>query len=250
VADLSINGRALRARGGSTTRFTFPRGKGSPRGLGLSEDQVDDLTDFIENGLFDPAFVHDDPNSPTKVFQLGPTDYLYSVYRPDLVAAGATDGRPAVDGRPMSGLPQDNDDALSRRDAGLEFLDVTNRVTVALIAAGSRDDRDDDNRGDGRERDPRQGQPNEERRVYRITNSGTSPVDTHLLVVASGLSFDIEMTNASGTTSAGDPYRRVFLPDGVLTPGQSLDVTLRFQRHRRSPPVTFTLTLLSGQGNP
>jgi hypothetical protein len=59
---------------------------------------------------------------------------MYSVYRPDLVAAGDSDGRPAVDGRPLSSLPQDNNDALSRRDMGLEFLDVTNRVNVALIA--------------------------------------------------------------------------------------------------------------------
>ena len=115
------------AAGTLTTRFTHPRGPGSPRGLGLSDDQVDDLTDFLENGLYDPAFVHYDPNSPTRMFQLSPPDFLYSVYRPDLVAAGAMDGRPAVDGRPLSGLPQDNDDALSRRDMGLEFLDVTNR---------------------------------------------------------------------------------------------------------------------------
>jgi hypothetical protein len=122
-----------------------------------------------------------------------------------------------------------------------------------LIAARSRDDDDDDgHRGDGlgRDREGHEGQRGEERRVYRITNSGTAAVDTHLLMIASGLSFDIEMTNASGTTSAGDPYRRVFLPNGVLTPGQSIDVTLRFRRHRRSPPVSFTLTLLSGQGNP
>lgn len=75
-------------------------------------------------------------------------------------------------------------------------------------------------------------------------------MDTHLLVIASGLSFQVEMTNASGRTSTGDPYLRVFLPNGVLTPGQSLDVTLRFKRHAQAPPVSFTLTLLSGQGNP
>jgi hypothetical protein len=86
--------------------------------------------------------------------------------------------------------------------------------------------------------------------VYRITNGGTSPVDTHLLVIAQGLSFQVELTNASGRTSTGDPYRRVFLPNGVLTTGQSVDVTLRFRRHRHSPPVSFTLMLLSGQGNP
>jgi len=240
------------AAGTLTTRFTHPRGPGSPRGLGLTEDQVDDLTDFLEHGLYDPAFVHYNPASPTRMLQLSPPDFLYSVYRPDLVAAGASDGRPAVDGRPMSGLPQDNDDALSRRDMGLEFLDVTNRVDVALVAA-ARDADDDGARSvadDAREGTGREGRGDEERRVYRITNRGTSPVDTHLLVIARGLSFQVEMTNASGRTNDGDPYRRLFLPDGVLTPGQTIDVTLRFRRHRHSPPVAFTLQLLSGQGTP
>ena len=72
-----------------TTRFTHPRGPGSPRGLGLSDDQVDDLADFLENGLYDPAFVHFDPDSPTRMFELSPPDFLYSVYRPDLAALGA-----------------------------------------------------------------------------------------------------------------------------------------------------------------
>jgi hypothetical protein len=206
---------------------------------------VDDLTDFLENGLYDPAFVHFDPGSTTRMFELSPPDVLYSRYRPDLAALGADDGRPA------SGLPPNNDDALSRRDMGLEFLDVTARVNVAPIAASSSDD---DRDGQGPDVD-RTGEGNgrrggEERRVYRITNTSASPVDTHLLVIVRGLPSPVEMTNASGTTSTGDPYRRLFLPDGVLAPGQSIDVTLRFKRPRRSLPVTFTLTLLSGQGNP
>ena len=45
-------------------------------------------------------------------------------------------------------------------------------------------------------------------------------------MIARGLSFQVEMTNASGWTAAGDPYRRLFLPDGVLAPGQSIEVTL------------------------
>jgi len=230
-----------------TTRFSHPRGPGSPRGLGLSDDQVDDLTDFIENALDDPAFVHFDPNSTTDTIKLNERDVTYSVYRPDLTALGA------IDGRPGSGRPQDNDDALSRRDAGLEFLDVTKQVSVALIAGGSRRDDDDGDRpgADGDHEGERHGgRGGGERGVYRLTNNGTSPVDTHLLVIARGLSFQIEMTNASGRTSTGDPYRRVFLPNGVLAPGQSIDVTLRFRRHRQSPPVSFTLALLSGQGNP
>jgi hypothetical protein len=107
-------------------------------------------------------------------------------------------------------------------------------VNVALIDGGSASSR--------------RGGP--ERRVYRLTNSGTSPIDTHLLAVAGGLSFQVDMTNASGRTSSGDPYVRVFLPGGVLAPGQSIEVTLDFRRHRQSPPVSFTLTLLSGQGTP
>ena len=85
---------------------------------------MDDLTDFLENGLYDPAFVHFDPDSTTRMFEPSPPDFLYSIYRPDLAALGAVDGRPA------SGLPQNNDDALSRRDMGLEFLDVTTQVNA------------------------------------------------------------------------------------------------------------------------
>ena len=220
---------AAAAAGTLTSRFTHPRGPGTPRGLGLSDDQVDDLADFLENGLYDPAFVHYDPNSSTKMFELTPADVLYSVYRPDLAARGAVDGRPA------SGKPPNNDDALSRRDMGLEFLNVTSRVNIALI---------------GGSRDHGQGSGGQEQRVYRITNTGSSPVDTHLLVIARGLSFQVEMTNASGRTSTGDPYLRVFLPNGVLAPEQSVDVTLDFSRHAQSPAVSFTLALLSGQGNP
>jgi hypothetical protein len=58
------------------------------------------------------------------------------------------------------------------------------------------------------------------------------------------------MKNATGRTSTGDPYLRVFLPSGVLLPGQSIVETLRFRRQSHAPPVSDTLMLLSGQGNP
>jgi hypothetical protein len=208
-----------------TSRFSHPRGAGSPRGLGLSDEQVDALTDFIENALYDPAFVHFDPHSTTDTIKLNERDVTYSVYRPDLAALGA------IDGRPGSGRPQDNDDALSRRDMGLEFLDVTAQVDIALVistrvSGGRRED------------------------VYRITNTSTAPVDTHLLLIAQGLARQVDLENASGRTSTGEPYLREFLPDGVLSPGQSLVATLRFKRHAQAPPVSYTLQLLSGQGNP
>ncbi len=217
-----------------STRFTHPRGAGSARGLGLSKDQVDDIADFIENGLYDPSFATFDPKSPKTFFQLSPIDFTYSKYRPDLAALGA------VDGRPPSGMPQDNDDPLSRRDAGLEFLDVTAQAHASLV--------DSDRKGRGRQRD-----------VYRITNNSTSVVDTHLLVIARGLSGRARLENASGMTSGGDPYLRLFLPSGVLMPGQSVVATLVFgERHRRGHDrdddddrrLNYRLTLLSGQGKP
>ncbi len=214
------------AAGTLSERFTHPRGPGSAPGLGLSEDQVDDLTEFLENGLNDPAFVHFDPNWPKTMFQLSPPDFTYSVYRPDLAALGATDGRP------LSGKPQDNDDALSRRDMGLEFLDVTARVAITRV--------DSNIRGGGRRQED----------VYKITNTSSSVVDTHLLVIARGLSNQIQMENRNGATSAGDPYRRIFLPNGVLMPGQSIKVTLRFEQRRDAQSAKYSLTLLSGQGNP
>lgn len=205
-------------------RFTHPRGPGSERGLGLSSRQVDELTDFIENGLYDPAFVSYDPKSTTPTLQPNARDLTYSRYRPDLAALGAKDGFV------LSGLAMDNNDALSRRDAGLEFLDVTARAQVSV-------------RGD------RKGpQLND---VVKITNNSSSVIDTHLLVVVQGLPSNVRMVNASGTTQAGQPYLRVFLPQGELAPGQSTTQALRFARDGGgSGGVNYTLRLLSGQGQP
>jgi len=201
-----------------STRFTHPRGPNQPRGLGLSAHDVKDLTDFIENALYDAAFVDHDPDSSTDLFQMSEPDLAYSVNRPDLSALGA------IDGRMPSGLPQDNDDPLSRRDMGLEFLDVTGVMSATRIEEhGSRE-------------------------VYTLSNAGLTDIDTHLLVVVEGLHAATELLNASGTTRGGDPYIRVFLDDGgVLHPGQSVDVELRFHGRR---PRDYDLVLLSGQGNP
>jgi len=124
-----------------------------------------------------------------------------------------------------SGLAIDSNDPLTRRDEGLEFLDVTARTAISRV--GSDDDADS----------------------YKITNSSSSVIDTHLLVVVEGLPKDVRLKNASGTTSGGDPYVRVFLSNGVLEPGDDIVVRLRFAGRRDTPPH-YTLTLLSGQGNP
>jgi hypothetical protein len=215
--------------GGAPTlsaRFTNPRGPGYPRGLGLSEQQVDDIADFLQNALYDPAFVHFDPNSSTDTLQPNERDLAYSKYHPDLAALGAKDGFM------LSGLAIDDNDPLARRDQGLEFLDVTSQAAAEKISS--------DNHG-GRQTDE-----------YRITNRGESVVDTHLLIIVRGLPHDIELENASGTTHSGDPYIRVFLADGVLQPGQSIVQSLIFKRPggNNALPVTYVLDLLSGQGNP
>jgi hypothetical protein len=207
-----------------STRFTNPRGPGSPRGLGLSGRQVDDLTDFLENALYDPAFLIYDPSSTTDTFQPNERDLTFSKFRPDLAALGAQDGLMP------SGLAIDSNDPLSRRDQGLEFLDVTSQAHIALI------DRD---RDDGQQRD-----------VYQITNHSTSIIDTHLLMVAKGLPREIQLVNGSGKTQDGDPYLRVFLTDGVIMPGKSIVVPLVFERKRTDPQVSYSLELLSGQGQP
>jgi hypothetical protein len=206
-------------------RFTHPRGDYAPRGLGLSERQVDAVADFIENGLYDPALVNHDPSSTTRTFQPNADDLAFSRNRPDLAALGARDGQ-------MLSLRNiDNDDPLSRRDAGLEFLDVTAQVGVARI------DRD---RDDGRQRD-----------TYRLTNHSGSVVDTHLLVVAQGLPAGARVRNADGISRAGDPFRRLFLNDGVLLPGQSTTVRFVIERGGRDARLCdYTLRLLSGQGRP
>jgi Di-haem cytochrome c peroxidase len=213
-------------------RFTHPRGNGTPRGLGLSDDQVDDLTDFLENALYDPAFVRYDPKSSTDTLQPNERDLAYSKYRPDLAALGAKDGFL------LSGLAIDSNDPLSRRDQGLEFLNVTSQVHASRIES---------RRHDGRQVD-----------VYRLTNNSTSIVDTHLLMIARGLPRQVELEDGS-VTSTGDPYRRVFLPQGALMPGQSIVQRLVFKtRHgrdrdrddERSASVNYSLELLSGQGKP
>ena len=131
-----------------------------------------------------------------------------------------------------SGLAIDSNDPLTRRDEGLEFLDVTSQAAIERIGSNTQG-----------------GQQTDE---YTITNVSASVVDTNLLIIVLGLSNGIQLENASGTTHNGDPYIRVFLPDGVLQPGQNIVQTLIFKRPggNNAPPVSYSLDLLSGQGNP
>ena len=204
-------------------RFTNPRGPGFANGLGLSKREVADLTDFLENGLYDSTLVKYDPNSTTDTLQPNPRDLAYSKYRPDLAALGAKDGFM------LSGLAIDDNDPLTRRDEGLEFLNVTGKLGTQVRKYKAGDDEVD---------------------TYQIVNTSSTVVDTHLLVIVHGLPKQIRMENASGTTKAGDPYVRVFLPGGVLNPGQAISQRLVFERNSNARPFSYTLAFLSGQGKP
>ena len=190
-------------------RFTIPRGADAPRGLGLTEAQIDDVTDFLEDGLYDPSFV--------TILQPSADDLAYSMNRPQLAALGAQDGML------LSGLAIDDNDPLARRDEGLEFLDVTQQARVDLVSsAGSQD-------------------------TWLITNTSNSVIDTHLLVIVTGLAAGVTV-DAKDKTTAGEPYYRMFLPDGVLNPGQSISRTV--VRTGGGSSSSYMFLLKSGQGKP
>lgn len=198
-------------------RFTSPRGAGT-KGLGLTPAQVGDLTDFLENGLHDPSFAAS--------FQPNADDLNFSVKRPTLAAKGAKDGML------LSGLAIDNNDPLTRRDQGLEFLDVTARTQLTVSTSGSTD-------------------------TWVITNRSTSVIDTHLLVVVTGLPSNVTVNAPEQTKNLalvggkssgeplGEPVYRVFLPSGVLKPGASISVNVA---RTGGSSNSYRLKLLSGQG--
>jgi len=201
-------------------RFTSPRGTGT-QGLGLTDAQIDDLTDFLENGLYDATFKDS--------YNLNAADLDYTKNHPTLKAKGA------VDGVLLSGSAMDDNDPLARRDQGLEFLDVTAQVAMSASTAGSTD-------------------------TWVITNTSAAVIDTHLLVVLTKLASGITVDAGAKTTgqalpggkpsgeAAGEPYYRIFLPEGVLQPGQSISVNV--VRSGGGSSASYTLKLLSGQGKP
>jgi len=209
-----------------STRFTNPRGAGYPRGLGLSEAQVNDLTDFLENALFDPALVKYEPGSSTDTLQPNEHDLTYSKFHPELAALGAKDGFM------LSGEAIDDNDPLTRRDEGIDPpIDVTAEAAIVLV--------------------DRVIQGGQQRDVYQITNSSASIIDTNLLMIAESLPSDVQLIGRhTGITSNGDPYLRVYLTNGVLLPGQSTMQTLDFKVPQGAARVSYNLDLRSGQGNP
>lgn len=150
-AGIPLNPLAEQA-GTVTALFTQPRGPSAPPGLGLLPEQVDALADFVENGLYDPAFVFYDPNSLTVPFDLTSDDLDYA---PDLEALGAEDGflptlRTVANDDPLS-IAQtmfvrggiNDDDRVNIADAVflLNYLFGGKAAPVATVAADVNDDR-------------------------------------------------------------------------------------------------------------
>ncbi len=123
----------------------------------------------------------------------------------------------------LSGLAIDVNDPLARRDQGLEFLDVTAQAKVTLSSSSGEQDE------------------------WVIANTGNTVIDTHLLVIVTGLPSGVTIRNTTSTTKNGEPYFRVFLPDGVLNPGQS--IALNVTRSGGSSDA-YSFKLMSGQGKP
>ena len=87
-------------------QFTNPRGT-NETGLGLGESDINALMDFLENGLYDDAFVNYDPDSTTDTFNLNEDELTYEY---SLLALGA------INGRVPSNLQHPQTDALTTQD--------------------------------------------------------------------------------------------------------------------------------------
>jgi hypothetical protein len=218
-------------------RFTSPRGAGT-KGLGLTEAQVDDLTDFLVNGLYDPSHAN--------AFQPDPAnDLAYS--KAGTIANQYLAGVPGlIDGLMPSTLAVDDNDDLARRDEGLQFLDVTSnlKATPSTSTNSSVD-------------------------TWLLTNIGSTAIDTHLLVLIEGLTQGVTVDTTYKTTgivppgadgvltpavghprgspvTPNEPYYRLYAPNGSLAPGQSLSVTVT----RTGGASPYSLRVLSGQDHP
>jgi cytochrome c peroxidase len=214
------------AAGNLDPLFTHPRGPDRP-GLGLAPDQIEALVDFVENGLYDPGFVQFDPGSPTDTFEPNARDLTYPA---ELRALGL------VDGTLPSGRNIGSNDSLSRRDRGLEFLDVTAGLTTAMDAGSM---------------DPAHATMHQQ---VMLTNSGTTPIDGDLLVILTRMPAGEALMNGEGQVShmdgmIGMPYLRLRFMDGQLAPGASVPVEMQLQM-TGTPSGEYGFRLLSGAGVP
>jgi hypothetical protein len=82
--------------------------------------------------------------------------------------------------------------------------------------------------------------------VQTITITNTSALMGPLELVLTNLSANVQLANASGTDSNGDPYLAVSLPDNTLDVGASITITLEFT-DPMFKPITYS-TQVQGSG--
>ncbi len=129
-----------------------------------------------------------------------------------------------------------SDDALSRRDRGLEFLEVTGSLASDM----------DSPKYDAATRMFTQ-------RV-RLTNFSGTPVDGDLLVIVTQMPTGVLLMNAEGRSTrmagmVGMPYLRLHLENGQLAAGASIPVDLQI-RVVGSGTGSYAFRMLSGAGVP
>ncbi|RLV59872.1 hypothetical protein D5018_09895 [Parashewanella curva] len=131
-------------------------------------------------------------------------------------------------------MAQNNNDPLTRRDVGMEFLDVTDKAELALDTRSRNNGMQDD--------------------TWIVKNTSNYFIDNHLLAIIKGLPADVELANASGKTQEGEfPYLRVYLEGGVIKPAATMKMQLKFIDKRKqdnSQPFSYEITLKSGHGKP
>jgi hypothetical protein len=222
---------AATAAGTVSMAFLFPRGQGEPQGLALNADDVDALVDFLENALYDPAFVQYDPRSSTDTFEPNVRDLTYSS---TLRALGAADGLLP------SYLPVSNNDAQSLRDREQEFVELGNALTATSLGVVARSWSAALLRPTFTEQ-------------WRITNTSSATIAGDLLLCFEALPPGLKVANAEGVTSRvqprGMPYLRIRLPDGALAPGASIDALVQLSGTYRTGGQ-FRYRFLSGTGVP
>jgi di-heme cytochrome c peroxidase len=222
--------RVAASAGNVSPLFTHPRAP-DVTGLHLSPGDVDALVDFLENGLYDPAFVKYDPRSPTDTFEPNVRDLSYSG---ELHALGA------VDGLLPSHMNLGSNDPLSRRDRGLEFLDAGNMFVATSMGITFPLGRSP-------------GLSMLKRQTWRITNRTDQPIDGDILLVLDAMSPNVKILNAEGVTTRmepiGMPYLRIRPAGGQVAPGASITAEIEFTGTGRLPQQ-YHFHVMCGAGVP
>ena len=84
--------------------------------------------------------------------------------------------------------------------------------------------------------------------LLALSNAGTTPVDGPISITLEGLTAGVTVHQPTGTTANGSPFKNADLgPDGLLTPGELVTVTLEFVNPLANS-IAYRLGVLAGPG--